>query len=141
MSSIFKTFLCLLGLLILTEVHSIQPLQNGGIQDYTNTGDVTYTYSYLDDVMERLHVTTDVRLLPDIEYIIGDMNLVLAAPHGGYKRPQYIPDRTTGCFLDGKCVFRNECEPKDYERYFLLSFYLDTILFLWQHHLEDSIVC
>jgi len=37
-----------------------------------------------------------------VEYIEGNIPLVLSAPHGGWERPTEIPDRKTGV-LDGKC--------------------------------------
>lgn len=48
-----------------------------------------------------------------IECIPGDLNVILAAPHGGYEDSDDIRDRDAGCFIDGECVWSHSCGEKD----------------------------
>ena len=39
-----------------------------------------------------------------VEYIAGDMPLIISAPHGGTLRPAEIPDRKSGEFATDTCL-------------------------------------
>lgn len=57
-------------------------------------------------------------------YNVGDMNLILTAPHGGTKDPDKQltdnsldwPDRTAGCWRDSACVWQHDCGVVDETR-------------------------
>lgn len=40
-----------------------------------------------------------------IEYIPGDLNIILSVPHGGYLKPESIPDRDAGASFKGCVVY------------------------------------
>lgn len=40
-----------------------------------------------------------------VEYIPGDLNMIISIPHGGFDQPSDIPDRTAGCLSAEKCVY------------------------------------
>ena len=50
-----------------------------------------------------------------IECHPGDLNVIIAAPHGGYEDPDEIPDRDAGCYIDGDCVWSHDCGEKDFD--------------------------
>lgn len=41
-----------------------------------------------------------------------DTRLILTAPHGGWKRPSSIPERRSGCLVDGMCEYSVGCSPQ-----------------------------
>ncbi|XP_014668398.1 PREDICTED: uncharacterized protein LOC106809727 [Priapulus caudatus] len=51
-----------------------------------------------------------------IEYIPGNITLILGAPHGGTEQPTSIPVRDAGCYINGKCVYRHDCGTKDFSK-------------------------
>lgn len=50
-----------------------------------------------------------------IEYVAGDLNVILAAPHGGSLQPSTIPDRNCGYYIDGQLVYRHDVSTSSYE--------------------------
>ena len=46
----------------------------------------------------------------------GTLNVILSAPHGGYDTPPEIPDRVTGCYINGACVYTHGCTPVDTDK-------------------------
>ena len=50
-----------------------------------------------------------------IEYIPGhsDSRIILSAPHGGSLKPDDLPTRDFGCYVDEKCVWSHDCGTKD----------------------------
>ena len=52
-----------------------------------------------------------------IQCIPGELNVILAAPHGGYEEPDEIRDRDAGCYIDDDCVWSHSCGEKDEDRY------------------------
>ncbi|XP_068105391.1 uncharacterized protein [Hyperolius riggenbachi] len=46
-----------------------------------------------------------------IEYHVGNLNLILTAPHGGSLTPSSIPSREAGCWerASGKCYYTHSC--------------------------------
>ena len=49
-------------------------------------------------------------------YIIcepGDLNVILAAPHGGNMDNEDIPNRNAGCFVNDSCIWRHDCGETD----------------------------
>ncbi len=44
-----------------------------------------------------------------VEYWVGDWSLVISVPHGGDLRPDSIPQRGRGCWIDGRCVYAHGC--------------------------------
>ena len=62
-------------------------------------------------------ITSAILLLPAnslgsqyIDCLPGDLNVILASPHGGYEEPEVIPNRPrAGCFRDGQCVYEYDC--------------------------------
>ena len=53
-----------------------------------------------------------------IECIPGTLNVILAAPHGGYEEPDSIPDREAGCYDDGmeECTWTHGCGVQNEEK-------------------------
>ena len=53
-----------------------------------------------------------------IECIPGTLNVILAAPHGGYEEPDNIPDRIPGCFneTNGECLWMYNCGQSSKEK-------------------------
>lgn len=43
----------------------------------------------------------------------GTLNVILAAPHGGYDQPASVPDRDAGCYIGGMCAWNHTCGTKD----------------------------
>ena len=48
-----------------------------------------------------------------IRYKPGTLNVIITAPHGGWKKPSSIADRTPGCFVSSSCVFEHDCGSTD----------------------------
>jgi hypothetical protein len=44
---------------------------------------------------------------------VGDLNVILGAPHGGGQTPSNIPDRDAGCLVSGECVYSHSCGNKN----------------------------
>lgn len=114
--------LCIFGLLIWGGIelsHATESFLDVKNTSSTSSGDVTSNnsplYTKINDVIRSFGDVTPQRFLPNVEYIQGDLDLVLAAPHGGYLTPFYMPDRDAGCYVQGKCVFRHKCQPKDFD--------------------------
>merc|ERR1711894_771197 len=50
-----------------------------------------------------------------IEYQPGALNVILSVPHGGTLKPDSIPDRDAGYFIDGKRVYDHKSATKDFD--------------------------
>ena len=51
-----------------------------------------------------------------IDYYPGDMNVILAAPHGGSEVPDSIQDRTAGCYVNDECIWRQDCGTRNFDK-------------------------
>ena len=51
-----------------------------------------------------------------ITYLEGSFPVVIAAPHGGYREPDHIPDRDAGCWDGSQCVYSHDCGDKNFDR-------------------------
>ena len=60
-------------------------------------------------------VTVETGFKDYTKYEHGNMNIIITAPHGGFKRPStqenldIWPDRANGCIKDGECVWTHDC--------------------------------